>query len=524
MKHLLAQTTAALFAMASLVPCAEAADKRFMSVPRDTHTYSRPAVAEDFRPLAAPKTLSPIVTSILVDDAVVNNIDPALKDDDTVGVRTEVSIAVHNDTIVLTNFEQTWGAPPTGAPLWRSTNGGETWTKNFTINPPPGAAGTASCPCDQTVDFNPKTGDLAGTFLTSPPLNIYSAASSNLTVSPGDFSYFQSPPGTAVPTNHLVPNSSGGADQPWLLVGREPGPAPEFENVYVAYDDFSGSPDMRVAVARATRTLDFTTDTKSGSSGGAVNPGHRLAVDPLTGTIYSVFQKSTGSGAGTSKKIEYLLNRSTDGGKTWTLNDSTTGIVVATADSDQPDPKFCGVNALLGGVDHAAVSRVTGDVVYVYGNRDPTNGINRLAMRLLRPNSTGGLTIGAEHFITVSGGNNVAIPSVAIAQNGTIGVFYYSCDGKSFSGFPIITAHFSVSNDQGKTFHDNTLESFLSPATDNGNSRQRVLGDYQQVKAAGNIFYGGFSGNRVGFYPASRNSIIDPIFFKVEAREPRLSK
>jgi hypothetical protein len=42
----------------------------------------------------------------------VNNIDPALKDDDTVGVRTEVSIAVHNDTIVLTNFEQTWGAPP----------------------------------------------------------------------------------------------------------------------------------------------------------------------------------------------------------------------------------------------------------------------------------------------------------------------------------------------------------------------------------------------------------------------------
>jgi hypothetical protein len=52
----LAQTTVAFVAMASLIPSAKAADKRFMSSPRDPHTYSRPATPEDFRPLAAPKT------------------------------------------------------------------------------------------------------------------------------------------------------------------------------------------------------------------------------------------------------------------------------------------------------------------------------------------------------------------------------------------------------------------------------------------------------------------------------------
>jgi hypothetical protein len=333
-----------------------------------------------------------------------------------------------------------------------------------------------------------------------------------LTISPGAFNYFQSPPGTAVPTTHLVPGVS--PDQPWLLVGRKPGTLSE--NVYVAYDNFSGAPDMHVAVAPATSPLNFTVDKISGFSTGFVNPGHRLAVDPRSRAVYSLFQRRIAAGAGGSQNINYMLNRSTDGGTTWTLNGSATGIVVANADSTQPTPKFCTVNALLGGVDHAAVDPKTGDVVYVYGNRDPVTGNNRLAMRRLTPNSTAGLTIGPQIFIT--GQVQAAIPSVAITENRTIGVFYYTCDGTSPSGFPIITAHFSTSTDLGNSFFDNTLESFVSPAKDNGNSRQRVLGDFQQVKAVGNTFFGGFAGNRIGFYPLSPFSITDPIFFKVETK------
>jgi hypothetical protein len=35
---------------------------------------------------------------------------------------------------------------------------------------------------------------------------------------------------------------------------------------------------------------------------------------------------------------------------------------------------------------------------------------------------------------------------------------------------------------------------FLSPAPDNGDGSQRVLGDFQQMVAVGNKFYGVFTG------------------------------
>ena len=209
-----------------------------------------------------------------------------------------------------------------------------------------------------------------------------------------------------------------------------------------------------------------------------------------------------------------MLNRSTDGGVTWSLNGSPTGIIVANANSTQPTPKFCTVNELLGGVDHAAVDPQTGDVVYVYGTLDGS-GVNQLAMRRLTDNGSGGLTIGPEVAIT-TGPVNAAIPSVAITDNGTIGVFYYTCDRvPPASSFSIFTAHFAISTDQGASFHTGIdLETFLSPALDNPRDlRQRVLGDYMQVKAVGQRFYGSFTGNDAPFgRPISNN---DPIFFTV---------
>ena len=115
----------------------------------------------------------------------------------------------------------------------------------------------------------------------------------------------------------------------------------------------------------------FTADNQSGAATTGVNPGHRLAVDPRNGFVYSLFQRRTGSGGGDSQNIDFMLNRSTDGGATWTLNGMPGGIIVANADSTQPTPKFGTVNALLGGVDHAAVDPNNGDIYYVYGNRDP---------------------------------------------------------------------------------------------------------------------------------------------------------
>jgi hypothetical protein len=101
-----------------------------------------------------------------------------------------------------------------------------------------------------------------------------------------------------------------------------------------------------------------------------------------------------------------------------------------------------------------------------------------------------------------------AIPSVAVTTNSTVGVFYYTFDGFS-GGFPVFTAHLAIST---SSFADLELETFLSSATDNGNSRQRVLGDYMQLKAVGNTFYGAFNGNGVPFGRPFSNH--DPIFYK----------
>jgi hypothetical protein len=467
------------------------ADDSMRSSPPDTTSYSRAVVAEDIDPMnTAGKSQAgnAVQFDVFVVDAVVSNTDKDLKITDTFN-DGEISIAVrpqHPDQLVMTSFAERWG---TRAPLWLSRNRGNTWTKEFTINPPPGVAGVPGCPCDQTVDFTRSKG-LAGAFLTLGT-NIYSALNRNPAAR--TFNYFESSPGVAQATNHL--DGVNNVDQPWLLVGPQPGASGE--NVYVAYDDFNTAPNMHVAGATATSPLNFTVDNISGFSMGFVNPGHRLAVDPSSGAVYSLFQRRIAPGAGGSQNINYMLNRSTDGGNTWNLNGSTTGIIVANADSTQPTPKFCTVNALLGRVDHAAVDPQTGDVVYVYGHRDATTGNNRLATRRLTDDGAGGLAIGPEIFIT--GQVQTAIPSVAITDNGTIGVFYYTCDGTSLTGFPILTAHFAVSTDQGATFIGVVLETFLSPATDNGDPRQRVLGDYMQVKAEGDQFYGGFTGNGVPF-------------------------
>src|SRR5205823_2234592 len=160
----------------------------------------------------------------------------------------------------------------------------------------------------------------------------------------------------------------------------------------------------------------------------------------------------------------------------------------------------------LAGVDHAAVDPNNGDVYYAYGNRDAGTGNNRLAIRRIQDDGGGGVTVGPENRSSRS-----RFPSVAVTSNGTVGVFYYTFDGFS-PDFPIFSAHLAQSTDQGVTFSDQVLLTFLSSAADNGNSRQRVLGDYMQMKAAGNCFYGAFTGNGVPFGRPFANH--DPIFFK----------
>jgi len=440
----------------------------------------------------------------------VNNTNPTLTNTDIFN-DGETSIAVNPanpDEVVITAFSGGWGAT---APLWHSTDGGLTWTKQFTLPSPPGVP--PGCPCDQTIDYG-RRDELSGTFLALDAgtgffgFDIYTGT----TTDPANVAAWNwfAPGGETQKTNHNVPGTLGSVDQPWLLVNPDPA-AQHLDNVYVAYDDFTGAPDMRVAVSTGTNPPDFIIDRRTGFSTGFVNPGHRLAVDRLMGVVYSLFQRRIAPGAGGSQHINYMLSRSTDGGLTWGLNGSATGIIVANADSTQPQPKFGTVNALLGGVVHAGVDPNTGDLYYVYGKRDPGTRNNRLALRRIVSDGGGGVIVGPPSFVT--GQVQAALPSVAVASDGTVGVFYYTFDGFSSGNFPIFTAHLARSYDQGGTFTDLPLLTFLSVARDNGDGRQRVLGDYMQMKVVEDTFYGAFTGNGVPFGRPFANH--DPIFFHV---------
>ncbi len=472
--------------------------------PPDLTPYVRSTVPEEGGPRAI-KPFLPIPGGFIV-DAVVSNSDPNLTNTDTFN-DGETSIAVNPESpgeIVMTAFSGSWGA---NAPLWHSTDGGNIWTKQFTVPAPPGIA-AGGCPCDQAVDYG-RNDQMSGTFLISGNggFDVFSGTSTN-PASAAAWNWLVIA-GVTQMTNNLVPSSFGNSDQPWLLVNRDPATATQ-DNVHAAYDDFNGGPDMRVAVSYGVNPPNFTVDNQSGTSTGGVNPGHRLAVDPRNGFVYSLFQRCVGNCGGDPKNIDFMLNRSTDGGATWTLNGMAGGIIVANADSTQPTPKFGTVNALLGGVDHATVDPNNGDVYYVYGNRDSGTGNDRLAIRRIQDNGGGGVTVGPENFVT--GQVEAAIPSVAVLSNGTVGVFYYTFDGLS-GGIPTFSAHLAQSGDQGVTFSDQVLLNFLSSATDNGNNRQRVLGDYMQMKAVSNCFFGSFTGNGVPFGRPFANH--DPIFFNV---------
>jgi hypothetical protein len=466
------------------------------SSPHQGTSGQRPVLASD---RGAPVALPAGVTLV---DTVVSNTDPNLNGTDTAG-DSEPSLAVDPadpSRVVAASFSGCWVVCPGHggrAPDWTSTDGGAIWTKNFMIAPPRAGQGVNGCPCDQTPDFD-RSHDLFQTFLTEGTFL--------------GFVYTGDAPAPPAPvpwewhvTNGVadITNAEGrNADQPWLLVNRDPA-NPSQDDAYVGYDDFGTSPvGEYVAVSYGAAPPSFTVDRSVGIGPGCcVNPGLRLAVDRSSGAVYALWEQATFNNSRDPKiKIQYMLNRSTDGGQTWTLNGKATGIQIANVPSDQVfnantgvRQKFGTVNALFGGIDHAAVDSATGDVYYVYGVKDTATGNNRLAAVRLTPNDQGGLDAGPPVFVT--GQVQAALPSVAVASDGTVGVLYDTFDGFDQNGFPLFTVHIATSADHGASFSDLPLLPFTSPFKDNGNDRQRILGDYQQLKAVGRTFFGIFTAN-----------------------------
>ncbi|MFE2729010.1 hypothetical protein [Kitasatospora sp. NPDC059327] len=385
--------------------------------------------------------------------------------------------------IAITRFASAGSAWNNTADLLYSTDGGITWTDEAAIPVPPGVANTSGGPCDQTIDYG-RNGTLYGTFLTCPPGTVQVVSGSTTDPTQASSWRWNNPTPT---TTQLTSNTRTNTDQPWLIVNRDPTTASQ-DDVYVGFQDFNATatqPHDRVAVSRGASPVDFPVANDQPVGIGAlqdgINGGLRLAPDPRNGTMYALYQEGGSNTASQPQPVTIRLNRSTDGGANWTLDSNTSGITVATVSSDQGNQgfKFGGVSALIGGVHHAAVDPGNGDVFVAYGV--DVSGTNQIRMRRLTDNGAGSLNVGAE--VNVSTSTDAVLPSVAVLGDGTVGVLYLTSEGDNASGFPTFSAHLARSADHGATFTDTVLQTYTTQVGTAGPPRERLFGDFQQLKA-----------------------------------------
>ena len=403
---------------------------------------------------------APVFPNFLVRDVVVSNTNRRLQDIDAFK-NSEPAIAInprHPDEIVISAFSGAWALPdgsPSNSPLWYSKSGGAVWTKVFSIPPPNKVGGVSGSPCDQTFDYD-RNGNLYGTFLVDPKgdpaecsklqtsveegeqgAGIYSGATTD-PANPSAWKWFLDERGAAQKTSPL------GTDQPWLIAAPDAGDLAR-DKIYVAYQG-PRTQDMRVAVADTAVPPNFLLDKSAGFSNlGNANPGHRAAADPRTGAVYILYGNPIGTcvtpvPVGQAVELEYKLNRSTDGGETWSLGNQPLGTVVAQACSDQsvsmsgysfgvPEPGSPDgrVNLLKGGIHSLAVDPQDGAVYVVYGAFD--DEAERDQLKIVRVTSDGGEVKISVPVLVSPAHRQAALPAVAVTENGTVGVLYDTADG-----------------------------------------------------------------------------------------------
>src|SRR5437667_10693046 len=186
------------------------------------------------RLLAAPAAVAGIIVSAPVD--VIGNLPLAQFTADGYATNTykdwgnEPYVAVNplnTSEIFVSSFSYSTSSTSSGANVFRSTNGGTSWSSLFTV---PAPANGVTIPNDWNFAYN-SAGVLHGTILGSSG-NIYQGATANPTsLAAWSYTGGGTPINTALSLTH--------ADQPWISLSGN--------RVFVAYDDFHSGTAERLA-------------------------------------------------------------------------------------------------------------------------------------------------------------------------------------------------------------------------------------------------------------------------------------
>jgi len=413
---------------------------------------------------------------------------------------------LNTNEIFVSSFSYSTNSTSSGANVFRSTNGGTSWSSLFTV---PAPANGVTIPNDWNFAYN-SAGVLHGTILGSTG-NIYQGATANPT-SLAAWSYTGG--GSTINTINN-PLSAGRADQPWIAL--------QGNNVFVAYDDFHSNTGERVAVSTNNGTS-FIRDNpiNNGAQANTVNPGTRIATDDA-GNVYSIFGVGSATATAGVHNVTYYLNRSRDGGVTWDFNGSSAvgGIVIDSGVSTQlcnmpactqaSNNWFANVNDLRGNITAIAPDSTGAHVYVLIGKRD-ANGVDRV---YLVSYVASGTNLVQTHEIVVSpAGQRAALPAITVKDDGTVVLMYETFntqDGK-------VHVHVASSDDFGTTISSDIEEYSFTPLTlqqaTGSTTTNREFGDYIFLTSVGDTFYGVFAGlGNVDAGGIDTTGLIDPFFF-----------
>jgi hypothetical protein len=404
---------------------------------------------------------------------------------------SEPSIAVNplnaNEISVIA-FPNAWSAA-VNAPVWKSRDGGMTWTPVPQL-PQPGAGSFASN--DQKI-----------TYLADGRLLIVEIGAG--LPNPACFFYRQ----TGAADAALTPGMAYGDDQPHVASDNTAA-SPFFNRAYSPWLDFSVA-NPHSTVARTTDDGVNVMSVGAGDNSMFANRTTRVAVG-LDGAVYIVYKTREGAVDANFETAHFRVNRSDDGGVTWTGAGGAAGVSVHGPAAVTTWFTTAFGNAAKGKVGRArssdawiSVNPGNGDIWVAYCNRDASTFGQIFAVR----STDHGITWSAPARVT-DGTHNAAYPEIAVTSSGVVGVLYIDYDD---SGAAIsFRHHFAKSADNGATWSDVILQA-MDP-TPFANARPSFIwGDYEGLTAAGHTFYGVFTGAGIG----RSTPQLDPIFFKVSA-------
>jgi len=405
----------------------------------------------------------------------------------------EPSIAVNPRNpleISVVAFSEPWG-PAQGAPVWRTADGGTTWTKMW-ILPQPQSQGNG--PGDQHLSY-----DSQG--------NLYVV---ELDIARGElFTYIYRQNTTGGTSS--IPGAAYGNDQPQIHVDISSS-QPCSNRIYSPWLRFKSIP--RSMVSNSLNSGINVNDIEVGDNSVFPNRTTRIAIAP-DGKLYMFYKTQEGAVGISSPKFEkahFRVLRSDDCGLTWgPLGPS--GMSVHGTEQVQTWyttdfgnlTKSKKTNRARSSDGWIAVDPVNGQVYVAYVNRDASTFGQIFVAR-----ST---DLGATWTSTrlTDGTHNSAFPEIAVAANGAIGVLYIDNDD---SGSSVVFRHrFALSLNNGLTWTDKLLQSMdpkqLSNTPDSGPRGVFLWAYYEGLTAHGITFYGVFTGQSIGRTPAQ----LDPIFF-----------